>query len=137
MYLLDTNALSEPLKRRPSPAFLERLEAARCRKKFTSVICLMEMRYGCGRRADGGKLWKRISESLLPLVEVLPVDSTVAAQAGDLMAFARGKGRPRSTEDILIAATALVHGLTLITHDRHDFGDLPPLKVEDWMTASS
>jgi len=47
-------------------------------------------------------------------------------------AFGR-RGRPRSTEDVLIAATCLVHGLTLVTHNRDDFEDIPGLQSEDWM----
>lgn len=135
MFLLDTNALSEPLKRRPSEAFMSRLEASRRDRRCTSVICAMEMRYGCARRPDGEALWSRIRRELLGRVEILPVDEAVAERAGDLMAAVRRKGRLRSTEDLLIAATGLVHGLTLVTHNIQDFVDLQGLRIEDWMRA--
>jgi predicted nucleic acid-binding protein len=64
----------------------------------------------------------------------LPVDERVALRAGELMAEASKLGRPRSTEDLLIAATGLQHGLTLVTHNRAHFEDIGGLRVEDWMT---
>lgn len=133
MYPLDTNASSEPLKRRPSAAFMGRLEAARGERRFTSVICVMEMRHGCARRADGRPLWERIRRELLDRIEILPVDEAVAEQAADLMAAVHQRGRSRSTEDLLIAATGLVYRLTLVTHNVRDFSDIPGLRVEDWM----
>lgn len=133
MYLLDTNALSEPLKRGPSPAFMDRLEAARGRRKFTSAVCVMELRYGCARHPYGVRLWHRIRETVLSRLEVLPVDEAVAERAGDLQASLHRQGRPRATEDLLIAATCLVHGLTLVTHNRRDFADIPGVRFEDWM----
>lgn len=135
MVLLDTNALSEPLKRRPSEAFLKRLEASRRERRYASVISVMEMRHGCARRPDGEALWSRIRREVLGRVEILLVDEAVAERAGDLMAAVLRKGRPRATEDLLIAATALVHGLTLVTNNVADFADLPGLRIEDWMRA--
>lgn len=133
MYLLDTNAISEPLKRAPSPKFMSRLEAARKDRLFTSAITVMELRYGCARHAQGVKLWQRLEREILGSVEVLPVDSTVAERAGDLLAAVHHRGRPRSTEDLLIAATGLAHGLIVVTHNTRDFKDIPGLRVEDWM----
>lgn len=135
MYLLDTNALSEPLKKKPSGPFLQRLEAARGSRKFTSAVCIMELRYGCARHKEGEELWRRIRRGPLERVEILPVSEDVAVRAGDLIAAVHRSGRPRATEDLLIAATALVHGLCLVTHNRRDFDDLPGLRVEDWMAG--
>lgn len=133
MFLLDTNALSEPLKRTPSSDFMIRLEAARKERLFTSAVTVMELRYGCARHAQGAKLWLRLTRELLDRVEVLPVDFPVSERAGDLLAAVHRRGRPRSTEDLLIAATALVHGLIVVTHNTRDFKDIPNLRVEDWI----
>src|SRR5437762_2658267 len=133
MYLLDTNALSEPLKRSPSAKFMTQLEAVRQERLFTSAITIMELRYGCARHAHGLKLWQRIERQILNRLEVLPVDSPVAERAGDLLAAVHHRGRPRSTEDLLIAATGLIHGLIVVTHNTKDFKDIPGLRVEDWM----
>lgn len=133
MYLFDTNALSEPVKRRPSAAFVRRLAAVREQRLCTSSICLMELRYGCARVSQGMSLWRRLQEHVLGRVTVLPVDEAVAERAGDLLAALHRVGRPRSMEDLLIAATSLVHGLILVTHNRRDFADIPGVRVEDWM----
>jgi predicted nucleic acid-binding protein len=133
MYLLDTNALSEPLKRRPSPAFVERLEGARGRRLFTTAICVMELRYGCARHAGGGPLWRRIEAEIIARVEILPIDRPIAERAGDLLAELRRAGRPPSTEDLLIAAASVVHGLVLVTHNVRDFRGMAGLRLEDWM----
>lgn len=93
----------------------------------------MEMRNGCAGHPNGVRLWRRIRDEVLPRVEVLPVDLAVAERAGDLLAAVRRRGRPRSTEDILIAATALSHRLIMVTHNRRDFLDIPGLRIEDWM----
>lgn len=133
MYLLDTNALSEPLKRSPSPKFMSRLEAVRKERLFTSAITVMELRYGCARHAQGVKLWQRLEREILDRLEVIPVDFPIAERAGDLLAAVHHRGRPRSTEDLLIAATGLTHGLIVVTHNTRDFRDIPSLRVEDWM----
>ena len=133
MYLLDTNALSEPLKRSPSPKFMSQLEAVRQERLFTSAITVMELRYGCARHAQGAKLWQRIEREIINRMEVLPVDYPVAERAGDLLAAVHHRGRPRSTEDLLIAATGLIHGLIVITHNTRHFIDVPGLRVEDWV----
>ncbi len=133
MYLLDTNALSEPLKKRPSTAFLGRIEAARGKRKAASVVSLMELRHGCARHPAGDRLWRKIEVEVLSYVELLPVDDSIALRAGDLMAEAHRRGRPRSTEDLLIAATALGYGLVLVTRNTSDFTGIPGLRIEDWM----
>jgi len=133
VFLLDTNALSEPLKPVPSRAFVERLRAERERRKYASTVSVMELRYGCARHPRGEGWWERIREEILGRVDLVPVDEEIARRAGELMAGVRRRGRPRATEDILIAATALVHRLTLVTHHTRDFADLPGLVVEDWM----
>jgi len=112
---------------------MRRLEAIRDRAKFTSVVCVMELKYGCARVIHGAKLWQRIQIEILERVGVLSVDVTIAEQAGELLADMRRKGRAAAAEDVLIAATALVHGLVVVTHNIRDFVAIPGLQVEDWM----
>ena len=99
----------------------------------SGMTTVMELRYGCARHAQGVKLWERIDREILGRMEVIPVDSPIAGRAGDLLAAVHHRGRPRSTEDLLIAATALAHGLIVVTHNTKDFKDIPGLGVEDWM----
>jgi predicted nucleic acid-binding protein len=83
-----------------------------------SVVTRCELFAGS---ADGED---RIRTLLAPFGE-MPVDRTIAEEAGRI----RRSGRTR-TPDALIAATARVHGLTLITRNVRDFADIPGLVVE-------
>ena len=133
-YLFDTNALSEPIRRRPAPPFmrrLDRLQAHVC----TSALCVGEMVYGARRVAHGGRYEAYLREVVLPHLPILGVDLEVATTYGELRAATERAGRPRSDLDLLIAATALRHDLVVVTRNVRDFEDLPGLTVEDWTQA--
>ncbi len=130
-YLLDTNALSEPATRRPSSAFMEgfgRLGAHAC----TSVLCVGEMLYGARRVRHGQRYADYLRDAVLPHLPVLDVSLDVALRFGELKALTEGRGRPRADVDLLIAATAIVHGLEVVTRNVRDFAGLPDLVVADW-----
>jgi len=86
----------------------------------------MELRNGVERMAAGRKR-KRLEEWLdhdLPLRfegRILAIDSRVADTCGKLVARSESLGRPIETRDALIAATAEIHGLTLVTRNVTDF----------------
>ena len=71
-YLLDTNVISELLKKRPNPRVVERVRALRMEELATSVVRAMELRYGAARHPRGTMLWARISREVLPLMRMLP-----------------------------------------------------------------
>lgn len=106
MYLLDTNALSEPLKVHPHPGFMKRIRNAPSDGLYTSTVCATELRYGCARKHDMN-LRERIKGELLIHIRVLPFGRDEAVIAGDLLAALHRAGRPFGIEDIQIAATAL------------------------------
>lgn len=62
----------------------------------------------------------------------LPFDDQCAARYGELRAFLRQKGSLIGPNDFLIAATALAHGATLVTHNTAEFSRVPGLLLEDW-----
>lgn len=130
MYLLDTNALSEPLRKAPSARFMDRLRRAPAAALFTSAICVFELRFGAERR--GGGLWKRIEEEILDRLGVVAVDRRVAERAADLRAHLAGRGTPVALEDLLIGATALAEGMIVVTRNVRDFERLPGVHVENW-----
>lgn len=132
MYLLDTNALTEPLRLRPHPGFLEEARRVAPDALFTSAVCVMELRYGCARRGDPD-LWARIERELLVRVEVLPLGRDEAALAGDLLATLQRTGQPIGVEDVLIAATALTRSLTVVTANEGHFSRIPGLQCVNWM----
>ena len=86
MYLLDTNALSEMLKKRPKPQFLTRLRRHPSEMFFTSCICVMELRHGSRRREDHAVFWQRITHEVLSRVTILNFSVSEAVVAGDIFA---------------------------------------------------
>lgn len=133
MYLFDTNILSEVIKKRPNQALLERLSHTSGLLQFTSCICVMELRYGSSRRPDHKTFWQRIEKDLLSLVQVLPITQETAIVAGDVASGLSAQGRSISPEDLLIAATAMEGGLTLVTANERHFVHISGLKVENWL----
>jgi tRNA(fMet)-specific endonuclease VapC len=110
-------------------AHLRRIPAA---ELFTSALCVTELRYGAARHPSGAQLWERIARELLPRVQILPLGFEEASRAGDLLADLESKGTPIGIEDVLIAATALVNGLTAATRNVRHFSRIEGLAVESW-----
>ena len=61
MYLLDTNILSELVKKRPNPQVLSQLRSKSALTLFTSCICIMELRFGSALRDDFEVFWEKIN----------------------------------------------------------------------------
>jgi predicted nucleic acid-binding protein len=131
-YLLDTNVLSELLKKRPSPTVLERINALPRESLSTSSICVTELRYGAVRHPQGGALWGRITSEVLSNFQILPLAQEEAERAGDLLAILESRGKTIGIEDVLIGATALVHDLVVATRNLKHFNRIEELTVESW-----
>ncbi|HEX4495900.1 MAG TPA: PIN domain-containing protein [Thermoanaerobaculia bacterium] len=131
-YLLDTNVLSELVRKRPSAAVLERIQGFPRKQLSTSSICVTELRYGAARHPQGGPLWARITSEVLGGLRILPVAQAEAERAGDLLAELDLRGTPIGIEDVLIGATALVHGLVVATRNVRHFDRIEGLTVESW-----
>jgi predicted nucleic acid-binding protein len=131
-YLLDTNVLSEVIKKRPEPSVLARLREVAPGSVFTSVVCVTELRYGARRRPGAEVLWERIAREVLSRVRVLPLGEREALRAGDVLADLEASGQPIGIELVLIGATALVGSLTVATRNVRHFRRLPGLAVESW-----
>jgi tRNA(fMet)-specific endonuclease VapC len=66
-------------------------------------------------------------------VTILEVDVAVAEKFGEVRAYQLSMGQFTPAMDLLIASTALVHSLTLVTHNVQDFVSVPGLQVVDWL----
>lgn len=125
-FLLDTNILSQTLKPSPNQAVIHWLHDNRNATMFISVISVAEVRRGIemmpvGKRRLSYNDWL---ENDLPRRfqgRILPVDANVADAAGRLSAMSRQAGFTIEPFDILIAATAHVHQLTVATLNRSHF----------------
>lgn len=130
--LLDTTALSEPLRKRPNVSFMDRLEKIKPEHLFTSAICVMELRYGCILKGDSD-LWERIKRTVLINVGILPFGEAEAARCGELLADLTKRRALIGIEDTQIGATALTYGLTVITSNTRHFERIPGLTVQNWV----
>jgi predicted nucleic acid-binding protein len=119
-YLLDTNAISEWAKPRPDPGVVRWLDEADEDRTYLSVITLGELRKGVDRLADGrrrDRLDRWLTSDLPDRFggRTLAVDEAVADEWGRLLARAEAAGTTMAGMDALIAATARVHGLDVVT----------------------
>ena len=133
MYLLDTNILSELIKRRPRPLFLDRLRQHAAEGIFTSCICVVELRQGSSLRPDKEVFWERIDRQILGRVTILGFGLEESLVAGDLLAHLSRRGELIGLEDVLIGSTALARGYTVVTANVRHFRRLPNLRVENWL----
>ncbi len=122
-YLLDTNIciyLLQDLDSAPADRAMLRLEACGVDRVLLSAVTAGEILIGATRRGD----WNDAQE-FMSQFEILPFDEECAAHYAKLPF-------KRASFDRLIAATALAHGLTIITNNEQDFAAIPGLSVENW-----
>ena len=134
MYVLDTSVLSELMKRRPNAACVQRLRQQPAETLYTTVICVMELRYGAWLRPDHEAFWKRVQQEILSRVQILAFEEPAALLAADMLAHLKRAGHPVGLEDVLIGAMARARGYTVITRNLRHFTALPHVHVEDWST---
>jgi predicted nucleic acid-binding protein len=139
MYLLDTNVISEFRKARIGKADRQVAAWANSVSKesmFLSSVCILEMELGTllmERRdaVQGAILRSWLDDFVLPSFaeRILVVDTPVALRGAALQV-----PNPRSYRDALIAATALVHGMTVVTRNVKDFKDTGVALLNPWNT---
>lgn len=125
-YLLDTNVISELRKPRPEPRVLAFVAAQSLESLHISTVTLAEIRYGIERLPDAGRraeLTAWLTHEVRPLFEqrVLPVSEDVMLVWRLLVDAGRKAGHTFSQPDLIIAATAAHHGLTVVTRDVSEF----------------
>jgi len=136
MYLLDTDILSNLVKRVPSTALIAKLASVPPEQQFTSSITLGELVYGAHRLPAGaGLLLERLDRTLPPNLPVLPFDVAAARRYGEVRAELEHRGTPLGDADLRIGAIALARGLTVVTGNVRHFQSIPRLTVENWLEA--
>jgi len=142
MYLVDTNVVSE-LRRSPirrdraavvNPQVLAWSKSVALASQYLSVVTILELEYGALLMLDrdarqGAVLRHWIDTKVLPAFasRVLPVDTTVAQHCAALQV-----PDLRPERDALIAATALVHGMTVVTRNVADFKPTGVAVLNPW-----
>ncbi|MBR1133987.1 type II toxin-antitoxin system VapC family toxin [Bradyrhizobium iriomotense] len=135
MFLLDTNVISE--LRRPDKAdrhVVAWANATPAANFFISAISILEIELGAGLierkdAAQGAVLRSWINNQILARFEgrILAIDTSVAQRCAQLHV-----PNPRAERDALIAATALVHGLTVVTRNVGDFEPMGVTLLNPW-----
>jgi tRNA(fMet)-specific endonuclease VapC len=129
MFLLDTDTCVYWLRGRA--AMRARLAAVGPEEVGISVVTLAELRYGadCSAQADANH---QAIDDFTSGVAVLGLDPGVARTFGEIKAQLRRQGNLIEDFDLLLAATALANGLTLITNNVAHFGRISGLSLESW-----
>ncbi|MBM3555083.1 MAG: type II toxin-antitoxin system VapC family toxin [Alphaproteobacteria bacterium] len=137
MILVDTNVISEPLRRAPESRVIAWIDAQPLETLFLSAITVAELRLGVallspGRRRES--LRRRLETEVLSLFagRVLPFDFAASAAYAALMAKARAAGTTITAADGFIAATALTHGMMVATRDTAPFEAAGVSVIDPW-----
>jgi tRNA(fMet)-specific endonuclease VapC len=134
MYLLDTDIISNLMKRTPSTVLIAKLATIPPEQQCTSAITLSELVYGAYRLGAASTiLLDRLAKILLPNLPVIPFDTKAAIVYGKTRAGLESRGILIGDADLRIAAIALASDLTVITGNVSHFGKVPGLKVENWL----
>lgn len=128
-HLLDTNTCSAYLKGRSglSHRFIQHGGGL-----AISTVVVGELCTWAWRRSQREQAFAAL-DNLLADVTVLDFDTACAYQFGEIRATLLISGRVIESVDLMIASVALVHDLTVVTHNVRDFQDIPGLRVVDWL----
>jgi toxin FitB len=136
-WLLDTNILSEIRRPKPEPKVLAFVAAYPLSELYISVVTLAELRFGVellsiGTRRTDLENW--LTQTIRPMFDqrVLPVTEEVMFRWRVLLEEDRKTGHTFSQPDLIIAATALERGLTVVTRDRSDYDKARAPVLNPW-----
>ena len=129
-YLLDTDICSI-FMRRPGGLFHRFMQHGG--RLSISTVGLSELYTWAYKQDDPSIILRRIRDFLTD-VSVIPFDDSCAEEVGRVRGGLIRQGVSVSAVDLMIAATAITNGLTLVTHNTKDFQRIPGLSLEDWTT---
>lgn len=137
-YLVDTNIPSEFTRDQPDARVAKFIRAAGQQNLFLSVMALGEIRKGidllpASQKRTGLQEWLDTDVRAWFAGRILPVTETIAERWGQMAAAARKQGVTLAVVDGVIAATALEHGLTLVTRNTKDFATLGVALLNPWL----
>ncbi len=129
-YLLDANACIAILNDRKSAVARNAAKLARHEIALSHIV-KAELYYGAfksSRRGNNLKLLRKFFQQF----STLSFDNRAAETYGRIRADLASAGTPIGPNDLIIAATAVRHGATLVTHNTDEFGRVEGLQLVDW-----
>jgi tRNA(fMet)-specific endonuclease VapC len=133
-FLLDTNVISEPLRPKPDPGVLEKLQLYQ-EELAISAITWHELWFGCLRLPVSVRkttIERYLIDVVAPSLPILAYDERAAAWHAGERARLAGVGKTPSFVDGQIAAIACINDLTLVTFNTAHFLEFKDLRLEDW-----
>lgn len=136
-WLLDTNVLSELRRPKPEPRVVDFVASRPLDQLYVSAVTLAEIRFGIelvdepNRRAE---LNDWLTHKVRPMFDhrVLQITEDIMLKWRLLVEEGRKSGHTFSQPDLIIAATAIHHGLTVVTRDRSDYDKAHAPVVNPW-----
>jgi predicted nucleic acid-binding protein len=131
-YLFDTDAVSEILKRKPRKKYIDWLATIPREEQFTSAVVVGELYKGaftCRIDSEMNRIIDYIENRMLPVISVIQYDVKISRVYGQITAHLMAKGRLIEDADLQIGATALFHGLDLVTGNTKHFERVPGLRI--------
>ncbi len=141
-WLLDTNVLSELRRPKPEPKVVGFIASKPLDLLFVSTVTFAEIRFGIERISDAtrrAQLNDWLAHKVRPMFEqrALAVTEDVMFKWRLLVADGRKAGHTYSQPDLIIAATALHHGLTVVSRDTSDFKKARVPVVNPWRESGA
>jgi toxin FitB len=138
-WLLDTNVLSELRRPQPEPKVVAFVAGQPLEQLYISVVTLAEIRFGIELIGDAtrrSELNGWLTRELRPMFDqrVLPITEEIMLKWRILVEEGRKMGHTFSQPDLIIAATAIHHGLTVVTRDRSDYDKARAPVLDPWST---
>lgn len=135
MFLLDTNIISESVKRVPNPRVISWLNQRPPGSTFISAVLIAEIEFGLATMPDGLRKEQLIAANRKAYRvfqgACASFDALAAYEYARIRAARQRTGRPITYHDAQVAAIAITAGLTLATRNTKDFDGIEGLKVVD------
>jgi tRNA(fMet)-specific endonuclease VapC len=130
IYLPDTNVCIS-LLRQKLPSLIARWRSTKVTDIALCSIVVYELRHGAESSSDPSQGHAKLDVFLAPFSS-LPFDDRCARKCAEIRRGLERTGERIGPHDLQIAAIALQHDLTLVTHNTREFGRISSLRLEDW-----
>jgi tRNA(fMet)-specific endonuclease VapC len=130
IYLPDTNTCISLLRQR-QPQLIARWRSTKVSDIVLCSIVVYELRHGAESSSDPRREHAKLDVFLAPFASI-PFDDGCARKCAEIRRALERTGERIGPHDLQIAAVALRHNLTLVTHNTNEFSRIPTLSLEDW-----